>query len=45
MSLTELDKFVKDCEKIKKQTDKGKEKEEEKKLYLKLKEKFEGKKN
>lgn len=42
MSLPELDKLEKECEKIKKKTDDGKKEEEEYKTFLKLKEKFEG---
>lgn len=43
MSLPELDKFEKECEKIKKKTDGDKQEEEDYKTFLKLKEKFEGK--
>ena len=45
MTLPEIDKLEKECEKVKKKTDKGKQEEEEYKTFLKLKEKFEGKKN
>lgn len=44
MSLPELDKFEKECEKVKKKTDGDKQDEEDYKTFLKLKEKFEGKK-
>lgn len=44
MSLPELDKFEKECEKVKKKTDGDKQDEEEYKTFLSLKEKFEGKK-
>lgn len=44
MSLLELDKFEKECEKVKKKTDGDKQDEEDYKTFLKLKEKFEGKK-
>lgn len=42
MTLPELDKFVKECEKIKKETDDANQDEEDYKTYLKLREKFEG---
>lgn len=42
MSLPELDKFEKECEKIKKKTDGDKQEQEDYKTFLKLKEKFEG---
>lgn len=45
MTLPELDKLEKECEKIKKKTDGDKQDEEEYKTFLRLKEKFEGKKN
>lgn len=44
MTLTELDKLEKECEKIKKKSDDGKKEDEEYKTFLKLKEKFEGSK-
>ena len=44
MSLPELDKFEKECEKIKKKTDGDKQDEEDYKTFLRLKEKFEGSK-
>ena len=43
MTLQQIDKLEKECEKIKKKTDKKEAEDEEYKTYLKLKEKFEGK--
>ena len=45
MTLHEIDKLEKECEKIKKKSDDGKKEDEEYKTFLRLKEKFEGKKN
>lgn len=45
MTLPEIDKLEKECEKIKKKSDDGKKEDEEYKTFLRLKEKFEGKKN
>ena len=44
MTLPQIDKLEKECEKVKKKTDKKEAEEEEYKTYLKLKEKLEGNK-
>lgn len=43
MTLDQIDKLEKECEKIKKKTDKKEAEDEEYKTFLRLKEKFEGK--